>query len=46
MFVKENILMMGRGHYEFPINHLTDGLYIVKLTGTKGLVFTQKIVVQ
>jgi len=43
---EENIFMTGRGHYEFPINHLTDGLYIVKLTGTKGLVFTQKIVVQ
>jgi len=43
---QENIFMTERGDYEFPINKLNDGLYILKLTGTKGLVFTQKIVVQ
>jgi hypothetical protein len=38
--------MSENNNYEFPVEHLKNGLYIIKFTGEKGFVYTQKIVVQ
>ncbi|MGC9373567.1 MAG: T9SS type A sorting domain-containing protein [Bacteroidales bacterium] len=43
---KESTYMSENNNYEFPVGYLKNGLYIIKFTGEKGLVYTRKIVVQ
>jgi len=43
---KESAYLSENNTYEFHINHLKNGLYILKITGEKGLMFTEKVVIQ
>ncbi|MDY6801523.1 MAG: T9SS type A sorting domain-containing protein [Bacteroidota bacterium] len=43
---KNTTYMSENNNYEFPVEHLRNGLYIIKFTGEKGFFNTQKTVVQ
>jgi hypothetical protein len=43
---KESTYLSDNNTYEIQINHLKNGLYILKITGEKGLMFTEKVVIQ
>ncbi|HSH52251.1 MAG TPA: T9SS type A sorting domain-containing protein, partial [Bacteroidales bacterium] len=43
---KKTVNILANSNYDIPINHIMDGLYIIKFTGEKGFVYTRKIIVQ
>jgi hypothetical protein len=43
---QESLRVTENSDYEFPVHHLRDGLYIVRLFGENGFVYTQKVVIQ
>ncbi|MFO7843493.1 MAG: T9SS type A sorting domain-containing protein [Bacteroidales bacterium] len=45
-YYEESVYLSENNTYEFHVHHLKNGLYILKLTGEKGFVITEKVVIQ